>query len=410
MRIVLAPEGSRGDVQPLVLLGEWLAERGHDVLVVGAPEGASLAEGRPLTYRPTAKSARAMLEQLDQQVGAARPVELLRAARHFVGETIRNQFAELSEACHDADLLIGGGLQAAGPSVAALAGIPYRYVVYCPVLLPSKREPALLFRSQSLPGWVNRVGHWATRTFFRRALVGPLSEARHAHGLGRVGPILPHLLTDEPWLACDPDLAPPPGDTPIRSRPIGWLAPREGAALPAKLEAFLDAGPPPLYAGFGSMTDSAAEATTACLLEAAEAAGLRVVLSRGWAGLGDGPTNDRVFVADPLCHARLFPRVAAVLHHGGAGTTHAAARAGVPQLVVPHLADQFYWAQRLRVQGALAGECWRRDLSVEALVPALRALSDNELLRGRAAALGQRVRANIASADDSRAAALGDVR
>src|SRR5262249_52477086 len=120
--------------------------------------------------------------------------------------------------------------------------------------------------------------------------------------------------------------------------------------LDAEVSAFIDAGPPPVYIGFGSMVSSDAARLTRSLLEAAN--GHRLLLSSGWAGIGDGhlPPSVKV-VRGPMPHAKLFPRVAAVVHHGGAGTTAAAMRAGAPQIIVPHMGDQFYNAHRLAVMG-----------------------------------------------------------
>jgi len=123
---------------------------------------------------------------------------------------------------------------------------------------------------------------------------------------------------------------------------LGCLHPFEPGPLPEKLEAFLDAGEPPVYVGFGSMTDPDPAAATRVVLEAVARAGVRAVLSRGWAGLGGVPLPSEVMEIGPVSHASLFARVAAVVHHGGAGTTTTAARAGAPQILVPHILDQFH--------------------------------------------------------------------
>ena len=156
--------------------------------------------------------------------------------------------------------------------------------------------------------------------------------------------VLGHILTDRPWLAADATLAPAPSTPGMHVVQTGaWILP-DSSALAPELEAFLDAGEPPVYLGFGSMP--AAEGTSRTLIDAARAAGRRVILSQGWAELGlvdDAP--DCLAIGDVNQQA-LFPRVAAVVHHGGAGTTTAAARAGVAQVAVPMFGDQFYWGRR----------------------------------------------------------------
>src|SRR5262249_11725270 len=142
-------------------------------------------------------------------------------------------------------------------------------------------------------------------------------------------------------LAADPEFAPPAPDSPMPVAPDGSFHLPDERPLGEDVERFLAAGPPPVYIGFGSMPDKRAGRTTALFLEAARAAGTRVILSRGWAGFGEGARGDDALVVGPVSHALLFPRVAAVVHHGGAGTTSASARAGRPQVVVPHVFDQF---------------------------------------------------------------------
>jgi UDP:flavonoid glycosyltransferase YjiC (YdhE family) len=183
-------------------------------------------------------------------------------------------------------------------------------------------------------------------------------------------------------------------------RSVGCLHPFAEEPLPPKLEAFLEAGPPPVYLGFGSMTDPDPARTTRCLLQALERAGLRAVVSEGWAGLGGGALPEGVLAIGPVSHAALFRRVAAVVHHGGAGTTTTAARAGAPQILVPHVLDQFWWARRVAELGLGPPGIPRRRMNAERLCEALRSLADNDLLAERAAAFGERLRSALRERED----------
>jgi vancomycin aglycone glucosyltransferase len=129
------------------------------------------------------------------------------------------------------------------------------------------------------------------------------------------------------------------------------------------------------------------------VLETVERAGVRAVISSGWAGLGEGALPETVHVTGPVAHAALFRRVAAVIHHGGAGTTTTAARAGAPQLLVPHILDQYHWAERIHRLGLGPPALPRRRLDAEQLAATLRATLDNELVAQRADELGARLRA-----------------
>ena len=155
-----------------------------------------------------------------------------------------------------------------------------------------------------------------------------------------------HVFTDRPWLAADPILGPWPGSPDLDVVQTGaWILPDE-RPLPAELEAFLDAGTPPVYVGFGSMP-CAPKDVARVAIEAIRAQGRRVLVSRGWADLALIDDRDDCFVVGEVNQQALFGRVAAVVHHGGAGTTTTAARAGAPQVVVPQMADQPYWAGRV---------------------------------------------------------------
>ncbi|GAB4098196.1 glycosyltransferase [Sinomonas halotolerans] len=174
----------------------------------------------------------------------------------------------------------------------------------------------------------------------------------------------------------------------------GWVnRASHGAALPERVEAFLDAGEPPVYIGFGSMAGPDPEATTRACLEAAELAGVRAVIATGWGGLSEVPDSGRVLAVEHVPHTPLFPRVAAVVHHGGAGTTAAAARAGRPQVLCPFVADQPFWARRMHALGVAARPLPQRRLTADGLASRLAHAMDDAGIRARAAALGEAARA-----------------
>ncbi|HET8681369.1 MAG TPA: glycosyltransferase [Micromonosporaceae bacterium] len=172
-----------------------------------------------------------------------------------------------------------------------------------------------------------------------------LNTHRASVGLPPVDNVRDHVLTGHPWLAADPTLAPWQEPADLDAVQTGaWVLP-DGRPLPAGLEAFLDAGTPPVYVGFGSMRAPKDVARVA--IDAIRAQGCRALVSRGWAGLAPVDDRDDCFVVGEVNQQALFRRVAAVVHHGGAGTTMTATRAGAPQVVVPQMADQPYWAGRV---------------------------------------------------------------
>jgi vancomycin aglycone glucosyltransferase len=176
-----------------------------------------------------------------------------------------------------------------------------------------------------------------------------LNTYRASIGLPPVDNVYQYGFTSRPWLAADRTLGPWPEPTDLDVVQTGaWILPDE-RPLPAELVAFLDAGTPPVYVGFGSMSAPTDIARVA--IETIRAQGRRVIIARGWADLDLIDDQDDCFVIDEVNQQKLFCRVAAVVHHGGAGTTTTAARAGAPQVVIPQMADQPYWAARVAELG-----------------------------------------------------------
>ena len=250
--------------------------------------------------------------------------------------------------------LVAAGLfpAAAGArSVTEKLGIRYVYACFHTFELPSPHYPPSQRPGRPFPPEVtdNRV-LWDLDAQSVDALFGEaLNTNRASIGLPPVDNVRAYILGDRPWLAADPILAPwqePAGLDVVQTG--AWILPDE-RPLPAGLTAFLDAGAPPVYVGFGSMR--APKDIARLAIEAIRGQGRRVLVGRGWAGLALIDDRDDCFAVGEVNQQALFGRVAAVIHHGGAGTTTTAARAGAPQVVVPQWTDQPYWAGRVATLG-----------------------------------------------------------
>jgi vancomycin aglycone glucosyltransferase len=267
-----------------------------------------------------------------------------------IPDLITDQFEAVGSAADGCDLIVGGGAhQYAARSIAELRGIPYVTAVYAPVSLPSP-DLAPAGPVEGLNGPAANLQRWEeTRRSWNERSLERVNVNRARLGLAPVDDVLGHILTDRPWLAADRTVGPAPSTPHLRVVQTGAWILEDSRALPPELEAFLGGGEPPVYVGFGSMP--AAEGTSRTLIDAARVAGRRVILAQGWAGLTLVDSAPDCLAIDDVNHQALFPRVAAVVHHGGAGTTIAAARAGVPQVAVPMFGDQFYWGRRIRDLG-----------------------------------------------------------
>jgi UDP:flavonoid glycosyltransferase YjiC (YdhE family) len=210
------------------------------------------------------------------------------------------------------------------------------------------------------------------------------------------GPFAALAGTDHPSLyGYSEHVIPVPHDWSSQNHVTGYwfLEPSAEWRPPAELVAFLEAGPPPVYVGFGSMGSRNPEATADLVLESLRRTGQRGVLSSGWGGLTKSDLPDSVCMVGSIPHAWLFPRMAAVVHHGGAGTTAATLSAGVPSIVTPVMGDQSFWARRVSDLGVGPKSVPRRKLTVERLSDAIEAAVSDDTIRARSAALGEQIRA-----------------
>jgi vancomycin aglycone glucosyltransferase len=347
MRVLLSTWGSRGDVEPLLGFAVALRELGAEVRMCAPPDFADLLARVGVPMVPAGRSVRELVHGVHDRKPST-PADAPRVA----AELVAAQFETVAAAAEGCDALVATGLMPAGArTVAEVRGIRYVLAAFQPGSFPSPHHAPLQRPGKPFPpGETDNRVLWEVDAERVQALYGaPLNAQRAALGLPPVDSVRDHVFTDSPWLAADPTLSPWPGSPYLDVVQTGAWILSDDRPLPADLEAFLDAGAPPVYVGFSSVR--APEGVARWAIEAIRAQGRRVVLSRGWADLTLIDDRDDCFVVGVINHQALFPRMAAVVHHGGAGTTTTAARAGSPQVVVPQMADQPYWAGRVAELG-----------------------------------------------------------
>jgi vancomycin aglycone glucosyltransferase len=346
VRVVLSTCDSRGGVEPLAALAVALLERGVQAQVCAPPDCAERLAEVGVRLVPVGDPVRPLVHGTVWPS----PAEVPRLAAAVIGA----QFDTLAAAAEGADAIVACGLMpavAGARSVAELLGIASVFVNWCPIFLPSPHHRPQPLPGRPIPAEVTDPGELdAVDVANYNALFGePLNAHRAAVGLPAVDDVRAHIVGDRPWLAADPTLAPWPTPADLDVVQTGaWILP-DTRRLSQDVEAFLDAGPPPVYVTFGSMR--APDGFAGVAIEAIRAVGRRVVVGRGWADLDVVDDRDDCLVVGEVNQQELFGRVAAVVHHGGAGITTTAARAGAPQVVVPQMADQPYWAGRVATLG-----------------------------------------------------------
>ncbi|MEV7892038.1 glycosyltransferase [Streptomyces sp. NPDC002817] len=364
MRILIAAAGSRGDVAPYTGLGSALLRAGHEVTLAAPDAFAPLAREAGLEFR--ALPARA------EGGGAANRRELMRTAAEFVTE-LGQGFAAAMDRGTDL-LLLSTTTAPLGWHLTEATGTPAIGAYLVPTA-PTGDFPPVVTAARSLGRLGNRTaGRFALR-MADRLYTGAVADLRRSLDLP---PLTPRAMRRRQEQANRPvlhgfstALVPRPGDWRPGLEVVGtwWPYVDESRRLTAELEDFLAAGARPVFIGFGSMAAGQGERLGDVAVRALRRAGLRGILQTGSAGLAaDG---DDVLTVGDVPHALLFPRVAAVVHHAGAGTSAAGLRAGVPAVPVPVTADQPFWAGRLAALGAATDPVPFRSLTAEALADAL---------------------------------------
>jgi vancomycin aglycone glucosyltransferase len=352
MRVLLSTIGSRGDVQPLVALASRLRALGQEVRLCVPPDFHDWIATLGIPVTPIGPEVRKAAASSPPATPAPPSPE---RRRQLAEATVATQFETIPAAAEGCDIIVAAtALQIGARSVAERMGILYVFAAYCPTVLPSPHHappplPPLPGQTPAPATADNRELWDRDAERFNDLFGNALNTHRASLGLAPVSDARSHIFTDRPWLAADPVLAPWPDPSDHSVFQTGaWILPDERPLSP-ELETFLDAGEPPVYFGFGSMRS--AQDLSQVIIQTARALGRRAVVSRGWADLSLVDNEPDCLAIGEVNQQALFTRVAAVVHHGGAGTTTTSALAAAPQVVIPQIYDQHYWAQRVERLG-----------------------------------------------------------
>ena len=386
MRVAIATVGTTGDVRPFVSLARALGARGHDVTAVTWPVHGSalmLAGIRVEVAGPHADAAR--IAAVAAEAAGQGPMEQVATLRDFHLADGEAHYRRLRDVLAGHDLVVLHGIHALAHAAVLDLEVPWATAVFDPVLLPTASAPP-----PGMPnlGPLNRL-LWGV---LDRALAGagkPVDALLERAGSGQRG--LPLFRARSPRLhlvACSPSIIRVPPDLPPSTVVTGaWIDRSAAPALPSDLDAFVADGAPPIVVTFGSM-DGAPAAPLHDAIRAMLDGGRRIVLQ------GHAPiSSPNLASIGPVDHRSLFPRASVVVHHGGAGTTHAVCAAGVPSVVVPHVGDQRYWADRLHRLGVAPAPQLAMDLRADRLADATLATAADPAMRQAARDLAQHLEA-----------------
>ena len=401
MQIAVIAFDTRGGVQPYIALSLGLQHAGHDVTMITTEGFRDLVTSHGVPLAATTGDVEATVREMGG-VAELTARQRNRLMREQMEATLGQTTREVLAAAEGADVVLAGiGGSLTGRPVAELLGIPYVEAHLQPLGPPTAAFPGPLF--PQVPGWLGGTGRRLSHRVTAAALAvmfGSGSRRIRAE-LGLTKRPTP-IADDSPAVyGFSPHVVPQPPEWGPDRRVTGYwtLHASSDWTPPPGLVDFLAAGPAPVCIGFGSMSSRDPEALSHLVVGAVRRAGVRAVLLSGWGGLADRGGDD-IYVAPEAPHDWLYPQMAAVVHHGGAGTTGAAFTAGVPAVVVPFAVDQPFWASRVAALGVGPTPISRKRLTSENLTDALSAATTNAVLARRAADLGARIRAEdgVASA------------
>ena len=396
--------GTRGDVQPAVALGKALRHRGHTVRILAGTNFADWIRQHGLIPLPTQIDMQALMASeggRDWVEKGHNPVLQLRIMGQLLAKHGMQIASDAWEACQGSDLIVSSftsDVYAVG--MAQKLGVPHVSAPLQPTLFTSKDGRSLL--NAPFPNRTSWINYWFGKFFIETAawsLYGDIANRVRTEMLDMPAQTRAENREDRRKMTIihgySPSVVPHPADWPANFHTVGYwfLDENEQWQPPGELLDFLAAGAPPVAIGFGSMTGRNPQKLNELVLEAVQMSGQRAILLSGWAGLGGMNLPKTVLQLPSAPHGWLFPKMAAVVHHGGAGTTAAGLRAGVPSILVPHFADQPFWGQRVAALGVGPKAMMRHKLTAHKLAAALDTAVSNQPMRQKAAELGQKIRA-----------------
>lgn len=404
VRITLLTIGAMGDTQPFVALGVRLKQEGYQVKLAARPDFAPLAAEFGIDFAPLGKPYQAIMTTASgtSAIVSGNPLQLVRQS---LRQTQRKAFldqldVDTWQAVQGAEAIVFKSSWIPFYSVAEKMGVPFAAAMLMP-LTPTRAFPSFLVGNGKDHGRLLNALLWKlTEQYVWQVARRYDNQFRHdvlgMKPLPFFGPAARQNRERMPlFYAYSPTLLSRPSDWPNRIHVTGfWFSdPPAGWQPPAELVHFLNAGSPPVYIGFGSMPTEDSATTLNMILKALAESGQRGILLSGWAGIGQGrhlPEN--VLCIEHVPHTWLFPKLAAVVHHGGAGTTGAGLRSGVPSIITPFTVDQPSWARHVHALGVGPAAIPYRTLTAERLANAIREAVSNQEIRKQAVKIGQKIR------------------
>jgi len=406
MNVFIITIGSRGDVQPFVALGKGLKAAGHRVTLCTSSSFEPFIRSHGLNYGYMTDE---LLKLMDSEAGLdamentngilgsiKTMIRLAKKAKPINMQMLKDSWEAAQAAKPNIVLFHPKAL--GGVHIAEKLDVPVMMAIPLPMIVPTAESPTIGFPNWNIGGWYNKLTYAFVRMGFGmyngtvnkfRGEILNLHKFPKSSGVlqmadGRPIPVLHPFSTY---------VVPRPHDWPDNAYITGyWFLNRLNEWEPSpELTDFLDGGEAPVYIGFGSMAGRNPRRITNIVIEALKQANARGVIATGWGGLALDDLPERIFKIDKVPHDWLFPRMAVVVHHGGAGTTAAGLRAGRPTIICPFFGDQPYWGRRVHALGVGSKPIPQKKMTVEKLATAIREVTMSQTIRQNAESFGNKI-------------------
>lgn len=376
MKVAIVVNGTRGDVQPMFALATGLIKNGHQIICCAPPENEELAERYSIPFVAFGPNYKELFKQNAQMKGGATkspsPAEMKKETE--------NQITSLPEILKGSDLVLGVGFVLGVHTVADILKVPYRFVIFYPILLgTSNTDP---FINRLMFGFGKSMTNMVMKSFINKIRVGLKLQP--------IEDVWANWMGDHVIVACDKELNAAREGVAFKFTQTGFMLLPSQTGLSENVEEFLDSGKPPVFIGFGSNPVSRPEKYSQIFEEVSKATNQRLIVSKGWADLPANNSPDILFV-DEVPFDKLFTRLAAIVYHGGTGTMASAARAGIPQVAFLFMADQFENRKRIVKLGLGPNACDFKKISASTLISAINECVTNENYKINARDISQKL-------------------
>jgi vancomycin aglycone glucosyltransferase len=375
MKIACVILGTRGDVQPMVALATGLMAKGHEVIICAPSENEQLARTYNcpfVAFGPGIKKA--LKDNPENQKGGV----AVKITPSQGKKIVMDQINLLPDLIKGVDLVLGAGIVMGVQSAADILKIPYRLVAFYPIILGTTKDDPLK----------NRMMFGFGRKMMNLLMKGFINKLRAKYGLPPITDVWEHWMGENVIMACDRELNAAREGTAFAFTQTGFMPLPSKNELPAHIDTFINAGEPPVYIGFGSNPIMNTDKYCRIFEQVRDTTNARLIISKGWAEFPGNNSRDILYV-DEIPFDLLFPRVAAVIYHGGTGTMAAVARAGVPQAAFPFMGDQFDNQKQIVKLGLGPQTCKFKKISAEAISAAITECISNEIYKKKAVEISQ---------------------